>query len=103
MDSREEILSIGAEIAGEAAKGADLWSIFTLTGFTPEEARRIYQDAAEHDTPFSFPVTFKTESFTMIFRFAGLSLCWQLTPMWQLSVHYSMLSVQYPPPAPHAA
>ena len=74
-----------AEISGEAAKGADLWSIFTLTGFTAEEACRIYEDAAEHDTPFSFPVTMKdkSESFTMIFRFAGLSLHQRCDTKWQ--------------------
>lgn len=60
----------GAEISPEAAKGADLWSIFDLMGFVPEEAHAVYQDAAEHDTPFSFPVTLKdkTEPFTMLFR-----------------------------------
>ena len=71
-------MSDDAEVAGEAAKGADLWSIFNLTGFTAEEACCIYEDAAERDTPFSFPVTLKdradSESFTMIFRFADLSL-----------------------------
>lgn len=67
-----------AEIEAEAAKGADLWSIFTLTGFTCEEAYQVYQDAAEHDNPFSFPVTLKdkTEIFTMIFRFACSLLLW---------------------------
>ncbi|KAL3142482.1 hypothetical protein ABBQ38_002810 [Trebouxia sp. C0009 RCD-2024] len=66
------------EIAGEVAKGADLWSIFNLTGFTDEEACRVYEDAAERDTPFSFPVTLKdkadSESFTMIFRPAAVEV-----------------------------
>ena len=64
-----------AEIKAEAAKGADLWSIFTLRGFTCEEAYRVYQDAAEQDNAFTFPVTLqdKTEVFTMIFRFVLLS------------------------------
>lgn len=59
----------------EAAKGADLWSIFTLMGFTGEEAYEVYQAAAEQDNAFTFPVTLKdkTEVFTMIFRFAILS------------------------------
>lgn len=59
----------------EAAKGADLWSIFTLRGFTCEEAYQVYQAAAEQENTFTFPVTLKdkTEVFTMIFRFVLLS------------------------------
>ncbi len=59
-----------AEVSSEAAKGADLWSIFDLMGFTSEEAYNIYKDAAEHDLPFSLPAAFqnKTESFNMLFR-----------------------------------
>ena len=59
----------------EAAKGADLWSIFTLMGFTCEEAYQVYQEAAEQDNIFTFPVTLKdkTEVFTMIFRSVLLS------------------------------
>ena len=59
-----------AEIPQEAAKGAELWSIFDLMGFVPEEAYTVYKEAAEHDTPFSFPVTLKdkSEPFNMTFR-----------------------------------
>ena len=59
-----------ADIVQEAAKGADLWSIFDLMGFVPEEAYAVYKEAAEHDTPFSFPVTLKdkSEPFNMTFR-----------------------------------
>jgi len=64
------LMSCTAEVSSEAAKGADLWSIFDLMGFTSEEAYNIYKDAAEHDLPFSLPAAFrnKTEAFTMLFR-----------------------------------
>lgn len=65
-------LHLHADVVQEAAKGAELWSIFDLMGYTAEEAFHVYQDAAEHDTPFSFSVTLKdkTEPFTMLFRSA---------------------------------
>ena len=65
-----------AEVVQEAAKGAELWSIFDLMGYTAEEAYHVYQDAAEHDTPFSFSVTLKdkTDPFTMTFRSATFFL-----------------------------
>lgn len=77
--SRRAWLVAHAEIEAEAAKGADLWSIFSLTGFTYEEAYQVYQDAAEHDNSFTFPVTLKdkTEMFTMIFRFVCFTVSWQ--------------------------
>ncbi|KAL0026103.1 hypothetical protein WJX79_010637 [Trebouxia sp. C0005] len=58
------------EVSSEAAKGADLWSIFDLMGFTSEEAYNIYKDSAEHDHPFSLPAALrnKTEAFNMLFR-----------------------------------
>ena len=69
------VSSLCVDISQEAAKGTDLWSIFDLMGFVPEEAYAVYKEAAEHDTPFSFPVTLKdkTEPFNMTFRCSSLS------------------------------
>lgn len=57
------------------AKGSDLWSIFDLVGFLPEEAYDAYQEAAQHDISFSFPVTLKDSStsnaiYNLLFRCA---------------------------------
>ena len=64
-----------AEIQPEVAKGCDLWSIFDLLGFLPEEAYAAYQEAAQHDISFSFPVTLKDSNnsnavYNLLFRCA---------------------------------
>ena len=81
------------DVSQEAAKGADLWSIFDLTGFIPEEAYSVYKNAAEHDTPFSFPVTLKdkSEAFTMVFRSV---LCSIITDCQAICRHICLLILE---------
>lgn len=59
------------EVQPEVAKGADLWSIFDLMGHTQREAYSVYQEAAQHDVSFGFPVTLKdkdTDVYNLLFR-----------------------------------
>lgn len=62
-----------SDIQPEVAKGSDLWSIFDLMNFTPDEAYAVYQEAAQHDISFSFPVTLKdkdADTYNLLFRCA---------------------------------
>ena len=59
-------------------------------GFVPEEAYAVYKEAAEHDTPFSFPVTLKdkSEPFNMTFRCTSNFCCGVMS-----SIHLTSLAV----------